>query len=151
MAARQINVEKKLKRVWEWVFPTVMVAMTPLLIEYVWVVMNSSQSSYHINDILAYKGQILIVGVALLGESMTELVSRNIPTWQRQSVQTLCVAYILGASVIYVKLSESLRCVNVSTSNSALIADCARMSDISMMIFFAGIVLCLICKLIGRS
>ena len=148
MAARPINFKQKRKRVWEWVFPTVVVAMAPLLTQYVWVLLDT-QDSYHINDILAHRGQILIVGVALLGEAMTELVTRQIPTWQRQGIQAICTVYILGTSILYANLSEDIRCVG--TNNGVLIGHCADMNDMSMTIFAVGIGLCLVCKLVGRS
>ncbi len=150
MSTNPINFRRKAKRVWEWIFPTVLVAMAPLVTQYIWVLLDT-QNFYHIYDVLAHRGQILIVGVALLGESMTELVSRRIPTWQKQGIQAICIVYILGASIIYANLAEDVRCMGVSTDNDGLIRQCAGMADMSMGIFFVGIILCLTCKLIGRS
>ena len=150
MARNSINFERKAKRVWEWIFPTVVIALSPLVAQYVGLLLNSS-GSYHVYDILAHRGQIILVGVALLGEAMTELVSRRIATWQKQGIQALCVAYILMASIVYANLSVSDKCVNVPLNNSNLINECVQMADRSMFLFFIGIVLCLTCKLVGRS
>ena len=150
MARYSINYERKIKSVWEWIFPTVVVAMSPLLAQYIGLILSSS-GSYHIYDIFAHQGQIVLVGVALLGEAMTELVSRKIATWQKQALQAVCVAYILISSMLYAELSVSQRCVNVALDNITLINECAKTADKSMSIFFVGIVLCLICKLVGRS
>ncbi|MEL6350997.1 MAG: hypothetical protein AAFR58_04470, partial [Cyanobacteria bacterium J06627_28] len=147
---KRINFERKAIRIWNWVFPTVLIALSPLIAQHVLLIINSS-GDYHLYDVLAYKGQIVLVGVALLGESMTELVSRKIPTWQKKGIQALCTAYILIASIVYANLSVSDRCIDVSPDNIALIKECADMADKSMVLFAVGIVLSLSCKLIGRS
>lgn len=141
MARRSINLISKAERIWQWIFPTLVLAVAPLVAQYLLVFFNWGLTDYSFDD-FAYNisphGELLLIAVVLVAESVSETWRRQITGWQKDFIGTLCLGFIIIASVIFAGLT-------VTHNNATVI------SSHSFRFFLVGIILCITCKLVGRS
>ena len=141
MARRSINLNSKVARVWEWVFPTVLIALAPVLAQFFLSAFNRGFSAYSVYNLIGYispRGELLIVSVALVAEAMSELLRRQISRWQRNSIISLCLGFVIFATYLFSGVSGGY-------------SDPVAVSSTSVDIFLWGLALCIICKVAGRS
>jgi hypothetical protein len=141
MARRAINLTAKADRIWKWIFPTVLIALAPVLAQYFIGLFNWGISSYSWQDLIVNispRGELLIVAVALVAESVSDMWRRQICGWQKECIAASCIAFVVIASLIFSGL-------NPTPQNAIAI------SSQSVDFFMAGFCLCIFCKLAGRS
>ena len=141
MARRGINFNSKAARIWEWIFPTLLIAVSPVLAQYLLVFFNWGLTDYSMKDFMSYispHGELLLVAVALVAESSSDVWRRQIAGWQRNLLAGICITFVIIASLVFAGL-------NVTQTNAIAI------SINSVRAFWFGIGLCIACKLAGRS
>ncbi|MEM0978754.1 MAG: hypothetical protein AAGH78_00635 [Cyanobacteria bacterium P01_H01_bin.58] len=138
MASKSINVGRKIERIWEWIFPTVVIALVPVLGQFILSLLNGEvdTSRYQgFEEIISPHGELLIVAVALVAESVSEIWKRQIPRWQKNVIGSFCIGFVILSTFIYSGLSVTSTTV----------------SSFSFEMFAWGFLLCVICKVAGRS
>ena len=141
MARRAINLSSKAERIWKWIFLTVPIALAPVLATYLLGLFNWGLMGYSLPDLIANispHGELLIVAVALVAESVSDIWRRQICGWQKECIAGFCITFVVIVSLIFSGL-------NPSSSNTIAI------STKSVEIFVIGFGLCVACKLAGRS
>ena len=141
MARRSINLSNKAERVWEWIFPSVVIALVPVLAQYILNFLSRGFNSYNSYDFLenvSPHGELLIVSVALVAESVSEMWRRQIPRWQKNSIGSLCIVFVILATYIFAGLP-------VTPTNTV------DVSTLSVNMFVYGCIGCVVCKVAGRS
>jgi hypothetical protein len=119
----------------------VLIALAPVLAQYLLGLFNWGITSYSLEDLVANispHGELLIVSVALVAESSSELWRRQISGWQKDCIAGLCIAFVVIVSLIFSGL-------NPNPSNAVAI------SSQSVDYFLGGLFLCVLCKISGRS
>lgn len=141
MARRSINFNSKAERVWQWVFPSLLVALAPVLAQYFISFFNLGVVDYSWLDLRAHispHGELLIITVALVAESASEIWRRQITGWQKDFIGSLCMVFVIIATLTFAGL----------TSNPT---NAITISSRSFEFFLIGISLCVLCKVAGRS
>ena len=141
MSRRSINLGSKIERVWEWIFPSVIIALVPVLAQYFVNLLNGEFISYRtlsFIETISPKGELMIVAVALVAESVGEIWRRQIPRRQKSLFGSLCISFVMFSTFIYSNVIES-------------IADPYEVSYLSFHLFVFGFIGCVICKIAGRS
>lgn len=141
MVRRAVNYTNKVERIWKWIFPTVLIAVAPVISQYLSGLFNWGVTSYDWQDLvinISPHGELLLVAVALVAESISDVWRRQICGWQRDTVATLCIAFVMAVSLLYSSLDPT-------PYNEVAI------SIQSVNFFIVGLGLCAICKLAGRS
>lgn len=141
MTRRSINFSSKVERVWKWLFPTVLIALAPVLAQYLLNLFNWGFTQYSFQDLvvnISPHGELLIIAVALVAESVSEMWRRQISGWQKDCIGTLCIFFVIIATFTFSGL-------NPAPSNAIAI------SSKSFDLFLIGLGLCITCKIAGRS
>ena len=141
MSRRSINLGNKLERIWEWVFPTLLISLTPVFAQYLLGLINWGQARYSFSDLLANispHGELMIISVALVAEAVSEMWRRQIPRWQKDLVGTLCIMFVVIVTFTFSGLA--------TTPYNAI-----AISSSSFELFLIGVGLCIACKIAGRS
>lgn len=141
MARRTINLTAKADRIWKWIFPTVLIAIAPVFAQYLTSFFNSGVISYTWQDLIANispHGELLLVAVALVAESMSDIWRRQICSWQKDLIAGFSLVFVVAMSLIFSSL-------NPTPYNAVAI------SIQSVDWFIIGLGLCIACKLAGRS
>lgn len=141
MARSTINLRSKLERVWGWIFPTLLIALTPIFAQCLLGILNWGRPSYSFLDFVANispHGELLIIAVALVAEAVSEVWRRQIARWQKDFFGTLCIVFVLGVTFAFSGLDPT-------PTNAVTI------SSRSVDLFVFGVCLCIACKLAGRS
>lgn len=141
MTRRTINLSNKADRIWKWIFPTVLIAIAPVFAQYLTSFFNWGIASYNWQDLIANispHGELLLVAVALVAESMSDIWRRQICGWQKEGIAGLCIAFVLAMSLLFSGLDP--------TPYNAV-----AISRLSADWFIVGLSLCVACKLAGRS
>jgi hypothetical protein len=141
MTRRTINLSNKADRIWKWIFPTVLIAIAPVFAQYLTSFFNWGIASYNWQDLIANispHGELLLVAVALVAESMSDIWRRQICGWQKECIAGLCIAFVLAMSLLFSGLDP--------TPYNAV-----AISRLSVDWFIVGLGLCVACKLAGRS
>lgn len=141
MTRRSINFNTKVERVWQWIFPTLSIAIAPVVAQYLLGLLHLGVISYSVEDFIAHispHGELLIVAVALVAESASDIWRRQIAGWQKDVIGSLCFFFVLAVTLMFAGLtSTSINAVVISTFSSQL--------------FIVGLALCIACKIAGRS
>lgn len=141
MSHRLINFEKKVGRVWEWIFPSVIIALVLVIGQCVLNLLNGDLYNaryYSLEEIISPHGELLIVAIALVAESLSEIWRRQISRWQKNYIASFCIGYVIVSTYIYSGLT-------ITPVNSV------QVSILSFNMFICGFILCVICKVAGRS
>lgn len=141
MTRRTINLSNKVDRIWKWIFPTVLIAITPVFAQYLTSFFNWGIATYDWQDLIANvspHGELLLVAVALVAEAMSDIWRRKICGWQKECIAALCVVFVLAMSLLFAGLDPN-------PYNAVAI------SRQSVNCFIVGLGLCVTCKLAGRS
>lgn len=141
MARRAINLNNKVERILKWIFPTVLIAIAPVFAQYLTRSFNWGITSYSQQDLIANispHGELLLVAVALVAESMSDIWRRQICGWQKEIIAGFSMVFVVAMSLIFSGL-------NPTPYNSVAI------SSQSVNWFIVGLGLCITCKLAGRS
>ena len=141
MSRRSINLSNKTERVWEWMFPSVIIAIAPVVAQYFLNLLRGEFISYgslSFIETISPHGELLIVAVALVAESISEMWRRQIPRWQRNSIGSLCIGFVIISTLIYSGLS-------ITFTNPFTV------SLLSFNMFSIGFLGCVFCKIAGRS
>lgn len=141
MARRSINLNSKIERVWQWCFPTLLVAVAPVVSQYIITVFDWGLTDHNLESIKFYaspNGELLLVATALVAESASEIWRRQISGWQKDILGTATIFFVITSTVFFSYLS--------SFNNSPLLA-----SNMSCYFFAIGVSLCVVCKVTGRS
>lgn len=141
MARKAIRLTSKVERVWAWLFPTVLVALAPVVAHCLIGLLNRGLVNYSFQNFVTQispRGELLIVAVTLVAESMSDLWRRQITKWQKDLIGALCLAFVILATIVFASLP--IIPLNV-----------LYISNLSCVLFSLGLLLCVFCKIAGRS
>ncbi len=141
MARRAINFTNKAERIWKWIFPTLLIAIAPVFAQYLTKSLNWGVTSYNQQDLIANispHGELLLVAVALVAESMSDIWRRQICGWQKEIIAGFSVVFVMSMTYIFSGLDP--------TPYNAV-----AISSQSFNWFIIGLGLCISCKVAGRS
>jgi hypothetical protein len=138
---RPINLTSKAERIWKWIFVTVPIALSPVIATYLISLLNWGLTGHGWPDLIANispHGELLIVAVALVAESVSDMWRRQICGWQKDGIAGCCITFVIIGSLIFSGLNPN--------PNNAIV-----ISTTSVDVFMFGFGLCIACKLAGRS
>ncbi|MBW4462475.1 MAG: hypothetical protein KME47_19875 [Nodosilinea sp. WJT8-NPBG4] len=141
MTRRSINLNNKVDRIMEWVFPTVLIALVPVAAR---LLMVSAHRGYPIQSWLdlaenaSPNGELVFISATLVAESIGDIWRRQIPKHQKNVIASMCLIFALASTFVFAQISS----LNMYSS---------QISVLSVYVFTFGCLACMFCKLAGRS
>lgn len=141
MARQPINLNNKVQRLGDWIFPSVLIAISPVLAQFIVTAFQHGFEIYSVENLIAYispKGELLLIAVALVADSMSEMLPRRIHKNHKNAIVALCWGFGIIATYVFASISTGFtQPLLVSTT--------------SVEFFILGLLLCIWCKIAGRS
>lgn len=141
MTRRAVRLTSKVERVWAWIFPTVLVALAPVVAHYLIGLLSRGVTNHSFQDFVTQispGGELLIVAATLLGESMSDLWRRQITRWQKDLIGAFCIAFVILTTFLFASLT-------------IIPPNAVPVSSLSCTLFSLGFLVCISCKVAGKS